>query len=207
MALRPLLFSFLLLGLSLPTIAADPGQKVVQNLVMLFSAWSGDSDDEEIYSEALRYIDYDGMAERSLGKPVWEKLSASQRQEFVGVFRKLIEQRYYERWHKIFYNGRLTYIGHTTVSGDTLIKTALQIGNEEDIVIWRLHPQNGDLAVVSLSVDETDLLSKLRERFQKHIAKKGFPDLLAWLKNKVEEESDDDKPSQSSTALKQTDHL
>lgn len=187
---------------------AQAGQKTVQELVMLFSAWSGDSDDRDIYQEAGKYIDYSAMAERALGKPNWDIISAAQKQEFVSVFQKLVEQRYYPRWHKIFFNGRVSYVGQTTVNGDTLVKSALQVGNEEDMVIWRLHPRNGELAVISLAVDETDLLSKVHDRFQKMLQKKGFANLLAWLKDEVEEDSDsDEKPEPdrktgSSTASK-----
>jgi len=186
----------------MPSPAAGPesGQKTVQELVMLFSAWSGDSDDKDIYQEAGKYIDYAGMAERALGASNWERLTASQKQDFVMSFQKLVEQRYYPRWHKIFYNGRVSYIGQTTVNGDTLVKSALQVGHEEDMVIWRLHPRNGDLAVISLAVDEEDLLVKVHDRFQKRLQKKGFADVLAWLKKEVDDQSD--SGSSASTASK-----
>ncbi len=179
---------------------ADSGQKVVQELVMLFSAWSGEPEDMDIHREAAKYIDYAGMSERVLGKAHWSRLESTQKQEFVTVFRKLVENRYYPRWHKIFYKGRLSYLGQTTANGDVLVKSALLVGNKEDIVFWRLHSRNGELSVISLSVNETDLLSKLNDRFQKRLEEHGFANLLSWLKDKVEEDADDDAKPESSTA-------
>jgi ABC-type transporter MlaC component len=187
------------IGLSFAA-SAEPGQKVVQDLVMLFSAWSGEPEDLDIHREAAKYIDYAGMAERVLGKAHWGRLEPSQKREFVKVFGKLVENRYYPRWHKIFYKGRLSYLGETSANGDVLVKSALVVGNKEDIVFWRLHSRNGELAVISLSVNENDLLSKLNDRFQKRLEEHGFANLLSWLQDKVDEDSDDDVKPESSTA-------
>ncbi|SRR5579875_41163 len=180
-------------------VAAEGGKNVVQELVRLFSAWSGDGSDASIFKEAARYIDYNGMAASALGKAQWEKLTARQRQQFVETFRRLVEQKYYQRWHKIFYQGKIQYLGESTTGGESLVKTGLTVGKEESTVYWLMHPRNGELAVIDMRVEDKDLLGRLRARFQRRLAKHGFDNLLAWMKRHADRE-EDEEDSGASTA-------
>jgi len=183
-----LVAAVLLAGGALSAGAAEEGKPTVQSLVTLFAAWHGDEVDPPLSNAAARYIDYREMSERVLGKPHWSRLSLSQQGEFVGTFRRLVEQRYYPRWHRLFYKGKLNY-GHEVVSdGDLFVKTVLIIGKKEDPVVWRLHDSGGEWKVVSLSVGNRDLLRRLNERFARHLARDGFDGMLAWLKDKVDDE-------------------
>ena len=164
---------------------AQAGKPIIHDLVTLLSLWAGDEIGPNISTSAAKYIDYEGMAELAVGSSVWTKLPAGQRREFVITFRKLVEQRYYPRWHKIFSKGKLVYHDEVTVNGDTLVKTFLTVGKKEDLVIWRLHSAHGELKIVSLSVADKDLLKRLRERFHRHLDKGGFDGMMAWLKDKL----------------------
>ena len=174
-----------LAGLS---VSAQSGQKVIKELVVLFSTWSGKSPNHNIFNQAAQYIDFAGMAQASLGENNWARLTSKQQEQFVIAFRKLVEQRYYPRWHKIFCHGHINYIGQTNTSNDTIVKTALSVGKKKDIVVWRLRPKDGELALISLAVNKTDLVEKLHNRFQKRLAKHNFTYLLTWLKKKLPEE-------------------
>ena len=174
----------------------------MQELVTLFSAWSGQRVDPAISDAAARQIDYPGMAEYTLGPAQWDKLTASQKRDFVTVFRKLVEERYYPRWHKIFYNGKVTFLSEASVNGDTLVKTALTVGKQEDMVIWRLHPRAGELKVVSMTVGDKDLLDRLRSRFRKHLSRDGVDGLIAWLKDKLDEDDTSGTGSTAATGMR-----
>lgn len=194
-ALLPL--ALLLLVNASARAAYDPGRTVVHNLVTLFSAWSGDRIDSALSSAAAAYIDYNFMAERALGEEHWAKLSASQRREFVATFQRLIEQRYYPRWHKLFYKGQLSFTGEAAAGGDIYVRSLLAIGKKQDTIVWRLHGTPGDYKVISLRVGDKDLLRRLQDRFQRHLEKDGFEGMLAWLKDKADV---DDEPALSGSA-------
>lgn len=172
--------------ISLPA-QAQSGKNVVQDLVTLFSHWSGDDDDHSVFEPAARHIDYQEMAESSVGQAQWNKLNATQKREFVSALRHLVEKRYYPRWHHIFHKGKLSILSETASKNDVLVKTALVMGKKQSFVTWRLHRNsNGNPMVISLSVGEKDLLTRMTSRFQKQIAKSGVEGLIAWLKEKLD---------------------
>ena len=177
-------------------VLAQTGKTAVFDLVSLFSSWSGDDVDSAISQAAAKHIDFAGMAEHALGTVQWEQLGPSKKREFVATFRKLVEHRYYHRWHKIFKKGKLTWLGEANAAGDTIVKTLLTVGKKKDPVVWRLRLVDGDLKVLNLSVGDKDLLQRLNARFQRHLQKDGFDGLMAWLKDKLDE---DDEPETSST--------
>lgn len=188
---KTLLLAALIGSLSVAAAAAaDQGRQAVQELVTLFAAWDGDDVDQSISNAAARSIDYGTMAERVLGEPTWSRLTATQRREFLTTFRKVVEQRYYPRWHKLFYKGRLNYLSEAGADGDIFVKTVLVVGKKEDPVVWRLHGAGGDWKVVSLSVGDKDLLRRLSERFQRHLGKDGFDDMLSRLKESVDDDDE-----------------
>lgn len=169
---------------------AESGRAAVQQLTTLFSTWKGEPVHGSIAGAAAKHIDYAGMAARALGTDSWGKLTAAQKGEFVTTFRKLVERRYYPRWRKLFQKGSMHYGSETSASGDLLVRTELQIGKKRDALVWRLHPVNGDLMVINLSVGEKDLLTRLTARFQKHLKKGGFTGMMAWLKDKLDEDDE-----------------
>ncbi len=127
------------------------------------------------------------MAESSVGQVQWNKLNATQKREFVSALRHLVENRYYRRWQHIFHKSKLTILSETTTRNELWVKTMLSIGKKQSYVTWRLRRNNnGEPMVVSLTVGEKDLLTRMTVRFQKQIAKSGIEGLIAWLKDKLD---------------------
>lgn len=164
---------------------AQTGRETIEKLVQVFTAGSGKPSNRQSYQEASQYIDYRGMAQRSLNADEWKKLSAPQKEEFTKDLRALIEERYYARWHKIFSKGKLAFTGETSQGGDALVNTKLTLGKKVDQLQWRLDCQGTERKVVSLSVGDSDLLKKLSSRLQGRLNKYGFTGLLVWMKNKA----------------------
>jgi ABC-type transporter MlaC component len=186
--------------MSASAVFADAGKPTVQNLVRIFAAWNGSPKDSKTFSEAARYIDY----ERALGQGEWAKLSGAQKKRFVDALRTVVEQRYYPRWHRLFAKGVMTYGQESTVGGDTVLKTSLKINQKSQDLSWCMDKKGGDLRVVSLGVNDKDLLNKLHVRVLKKLKATDFDGLVAWLKNKAPHEADEsDKDStDSATASK-----
>lgn len=162
---------------------AQAGKGTVDKLVQIFTSWSGSPSDHKVFAEAANYIDYTGMAERSLKSAEWSKLTPQQKSEFTNTLKTLIEERYYTRWHKIFAKGKLTHTGESNSGGDTIVKSNLVVGKKTDALAWRL--DNNGSKVVSLSVGDSDLLQKLSSRLEGRLNKVGFPGLLTWMKGKA----------------------
>ena len=70
-------------------IARDSGDgfDTVKRVVNIFSVWGGKEPNKNLLKELTSYIDYNEMAERSLGK-YWFDLTPLDRREYAFVFRK-----------------------------------------------------------------------------------------------------------------------
>jgi ABC-type transporter MlaC component len=165
--------------------ASDTPKETVSRLVTLFINWNGNNLDREFSNQAAQYIDYELMSCLVLGDDYWAKLSAAQRRDFITAFRKLVEQRYYLRWHRIFEHGKISYTGETNSSRQITVKTMITVNQEQDFVNWILYPAQGSYKVVSLTTDHRDLLEILRPRFHKVILQRGFDGFMVWLNHKA----------------------
>jgi ABC-type transporter MlaC component len=174
--------------LALP-VFADSAQSTVEKIIATFSS---SASNENLSAAISRRIDFADMAESASGQ-YWLRLTSSQKTQLVQLIAQLVRDNYYPRWHKLFKKGKVTYQGESASAGDTVVKTTLTIGKKTSLVNWRLHPHDGEMQVLSLSVGEKDLLSKMHKRFQAKLQASGFTGLTAWLKRKMDNGSADDQ--------------
>ena len=171
-----------------PVDAAQSGKATVEKLVTLFKSWDQGVPPAKVFNEATDYIDYAAMSEQALGADQWGKLSEKDKSAFSAAIKKLVEQRYYPRWHKLFAKGSLTYGNESSKNGDITLNTVLNVNKKSQEVAWRLESKSASPKVISLRVDEKDLLNVLHDRISPRLKKAGFPALLSWLQNKAAQE-------------------
>lgn len=202
---RSLLLSTLA-ALALQTACiAEPGKQVVEQLVTLFSAYSADNtSNRNIFSAATKYIDYPAMAQLMFKPEQWANLSPFEQRDISNSFRKLVENRYYKRWHKMFNRGKLTITHEAKAGRDIYVKSFLAMpgsDDEADSVIWRVRERNGNPVVVSINVNGKDLVARVGPRFQKALARKGSAGLVAWIRDKADDEVGELTDSEEYTEL------
>jgi ABC-type transporter MlaC component len=193
----PLMISVLTVGvivisnLIVPTPAfAATGKESVEKLVAIFKGWDANSASAKVFADASGYIDYGSMSEQALGADQWGKLKPAERADFTTALRKLVEERYYPRWRKLFSKGTLTYGKESSAHGDIMLDTTLKVNQKSQEVFWQLDNKGAQPKVISLKVDDKDLLSRLHERISPRLQKSGFKSLLSWLQNKAAKETD-----------------
>ncbi len=172
----------------LPMQAAATGKETVEKLVTLFKSWDQGVPPAKVFNEATEYIDYSSMSEQALGAAEWNKLKPADQAAFTTALRKLVEQKYYPKWHKLFTKGTLTYGSENSARGDITLSTVLKVSKNSQNVAWRLDSKKSPPKVVSLKVDEKDLLATLHNRISPRLQKVGFPSLLSWLQKHAAEE-------------------
>ena len=163
------------------------GYKTVKKVVNIFSIWTGKNLKKSISNEVANYINYREMAERSLGKK-WFEITPLEKNEYVYTLRKLIEDKYYPRWHKILSRGKLELIKEVDTKDSLFIKTRFieKDGDDVDILVWQLSKREKSLKIISIAVKNKDLLSRITKRVQKKLEKNSFDKLLAWMKDKAD---------------------
>ena len=163
----------------------------VSSLIASFVQWDGKATDKSRLDQLARSIDYDGMSQRAVGSQQWAKLSASQKSEFIAALRNVIERRYYPRWHRLFSKGTVAYGAQTKSQAETSLETKLSVGKSKQNLSWLLDEKAGELKVVSLKVDKSDLVTRLHARISSKLEKSDFDKVLAWLKSKSSDVGDD----------------
>ncbi len=185
-----LTFAAMVCAQSVTAETVSPGKATVQKVVNLFSVWRGDESSSPFFKEVAKVIDYDEMSEKALGVH-WDKLSPTERNEFSSTFRRLIEERYYKRWHRIFNSAELAYKSEVPTDGDLYIKTLMTVGNKQDNVVWRLSSRSGSYKIINIAVNQKDLLQRLSDRLDQRMRKDSFKGVLTWMREETSGDDDD----------------
>jgi Toluene tolerance, Ttg2. len=180
---------------------AREGWPTVEKVVGIFATWQGKKPNSAISSAASEYIDYSEMAERALGRQ-WNKIDAGEKREFVNLFTRVIEERYYPRWHKVFSRGKLEYVKDAPLPDGVRVTTLCTVGKKKDTIVWQLSKRSGTYKVVSLAVDDKDLVTRIGSRLQKHMAGESFDKLIAWMKDEFELKDKSSRRMAKSTAAR-----
>ncbi len=156
--------------------AGGPAWVTVQKLVTSFKA--------DTFSQAgtSNCIDFNQIAQRSVGASHWQAMTPAQKQDLTVTVQSLVQNRYFPRWKKIFGKGDVTYVSQSRRDGDTIVTTNLKLGQKIDKLIFQL--TGNSPKVVSLTVNQNDLLTKLSQRIQAQQAKGGYQAMMTWLKSK-----------------------
>ncbi len=164
---------------------ASEGWTTIENLESVVSKWRPHQANKAVLDQAAELIDYEEMAKRSLAHH-WAGLSATDRRQFVRVFRGFVEERYYPRWHKIFAKGKIKLDKEENRGSERFVHTHVVIGRKQDTVIWRTNAKSGDSRIISLSVNNKDLVQKLGSKLDKYLNKEGFAKMLVWMKDRAD---------------------
>ena len=131
-----------------------------------------------------RRFDYEEMAKRSL--PNWNKLSASQRREFVDLFAELLEASYADKLDK--YSGeKVAYEGEILDGDRAEVRTFLLRRNDRIPINYRLLNES-QWMIYDVIIEGVSLVNNYRSQFRRVISESSFDDLVRRLRTKVEEQ-------------------
>lgn len=137
--------------------------------------------------EMLREItgplfDWNEMATRAMGRH-WQPLTEAQRQEFVGLFRDLLERSYLTTVER--YNGERVTYGTETLEGDqATVRT--QVANkagQEFPVDYRLVRRGDRWLIYDVLIEGVSLVANYRAQFDQIIRTSSYQKLVDKLKS------------------------
>ncbi len=131
-----------------------------------------------------RRFDYEEMAKRSLG-PTWNKLSGSQRNEFVRLFAELLEASYSDKLEH--YSGEtVSYLSETLDGEYAEVRTMLIRRNDRIPMNYRLINQSGWM-IYDVVIEGVSLVSNYRSQFRRILSQASYAELVRRLRTKVNE--------------------
>jgi len=176
-----------LAGMAAPALAESPTEAVKstvdQVIRILQSSAPEQSRLQQVKQTVDRRFDYGEMAQRTL--PNWNKLSSSQRQEFVGLFSELLQASYADKLMK--YSGeKVDYVGERVDGDRAEVRTLLVRRNDRIPINYRLLNESR-WVVYDVVIEGVSLVNNYRSQFTRVISESSYADLVRRLRTKVDE--------------------
>jgi phospholipid transport system substrate-binding protein len=128
-------------------------------------------------------FDYESMSQVILATS-WRKATPSQREQFIILFRELLEQTYYSAMDS--YNDQKVRMGRERLKGKLAeVHTFITSASKEVPVSYKLRLRNNDWFAYDVTVDGVSLVSNYRTSFRNLVKEKGMDGLLSELAEKV----------------------
>jgi len=136
--------------------------------------------------QALRGVtngvfDWTDMARRALGRH-WSTRTAAEQEEFVPLFRDLLERAYVGKVEK--YSGEPVNFAGEVVEGDqATVRTRISMKGAEDVPIdYRMHRQGDRWLIFDVLIERISLINNYRTQFDGIIKTSSYEDLVKRLK-------------------------
>jgi phospholipid transport system substrate-binding protein len=183
----------MLLLFSLPVQAGPPLEAVQTNvnkvLEVLRDPKLKEASAKEVQKEKLRLI-YDRMfddvelSKRTLARN-WNSLSVAQRQEFVPLFRQVLEKAYIDKI-LAYTDEKVVFERETLVSGTQAeVQTKIVTSSKEIPISYRVLLKDGAWRVYDIVIENVSLVLNYRTQFNDILAKNTPEQLLEILRKKV----------------------
>ena len=134
-------------------------------------------------------FDFDEMARRTLGTH-WRKLSPAQQQEFVPIFRALLEQSYINKIDSADGSQDSIRYRKETVDDDGYASVLTEIVRQNDNidVEYRMLERGDDWQIYDVVIEGVSLVNNYRTQFNKIIREASYEALVKQMKTKLAQE-------------------
>ena len=184
---------FLFMLLSLPVHAGVPMDTVQANvnkvLEVLRDPKLKAESAKDAKKEKLRHI-YDGLfdkvelSRRTLAQN-WNKLNPAQREEFVQLFRQVLEKAYIDKI-LAYIDEKVVFDRESMLSGNQAeIQTTIITSSKKIPIFYRVILKDGEWKVYDVVIENVSLTSNYRTQFNDILAKNTPEQLLEILRKKV----------------------
>jgi phospholipid transport system substrate-binding protein len=139
-----------------------------------------------IRSTADTLFDFYALSRRTLG-PNWKKFDADQQQEFITLYRKLLEGIYGDRL--LQYQGeKVKFIKGVSLSDTRAeVYTAIAAANGDIPMHYKMYLKDGAWKTYDLIVENVSLVSNYRTQFNSLLSKDPPEKVLAVIREKVKD--------------------
>ncbi|HEU5192251.1 MAG TPA: ABC transporter substrate-binding protein [Methylomirabilota bacterium] len=166
-----------------PTEVVQSGIERVAQVAQDYDAGHPDAAEKrrsEIRRVAGRLFDFQEMARRTLARH-WSERTPAEREEFVSLFRDLLERSYIAKLEN--YSGeQIVYLGETVDGEYATVRSKIVGRGNEMALAYRLHLVNSRWAVYDVLVEGVSFVGNYRSQFNRIISKGSYEDLIRKLK-------------------------
>ena len=178
---------------STPAMAGEPTEKIRETTDKIIGIVSNPSlkgpgkaaERKRLIRQAVdERFNWEEMSRRTLARH-WRKRTVEEREEFIDLYGKLLEQTYLDRvegysGEKVLYGGERIDGKYSVVKVKILTKQETEISAE-----YRLKINAGEWLVYDISIEGVSLINNYRTQFNSIIMRSSYKGLIKKLKTKV----------------------
>ena len=182
-----------------PAADTDPGlvemmkarDRAIQDIVRSETEGNTEAEREQLKSIVGELFDFERLSRTSLGR-YWRERTEAERDEFIGLYRRLIEKNYADP--KLYTKSdRIEYLGSGGEGAEAVLKTMVYYKAEKSTIDYRFHTVDGKWLIYDMVIDDLSIARNNRSQFYKEIRKSSYEGLVQKLKDKLLKESEDGK--------------
>jgi phospholipid transport system substrate-binding protein len=133
-----------------------------------------------------RMFDDVELSRRTLARN-WNSLNSAQRQEFVRLFREVLEKAYIDKILS-YTNEKIVFDRESTLAENQVeVQTRVVTASKEIPIAYRMILKNGVWKVYDVVIENVSLILNYRTQFNEILAKNSPEQLLVTLRQKVKE--------------------
>ena len=141
----------------------------------------------KIIQTAKERLDVRLVAERAFGSR-WGTLTEAQRNEFMGLFSTLLEEKAYPKSGSFFADLTVKFLGETITGNRATVGTEVFHPKEGEITIdYWLERNNGRWVIVDVILDGASLALDIRSQVTQILVKDSFAALIQRMKDRLAE--------------------
>ena len=192
--MKKYLISFIFLTCLLPVLpvyGAEPLQRVQEEVNKVLAVLRDTQLNDETKKEKIRAVygemfDENEFSRRTLGAH-WGKLNPAQQQEFIPLFREVLERAYINKI-LAYKNEKVVFVKQNMVSNNLAeVQTKVLTSSQEIPINYRVILKDGTWKVYDVVIENVSLVLNYRSQFNSILAKTTPDEMLALLRKKAEE--------------------
>jgi phospholipid transport system substrate-binding protein len=140
---------------------------------------------ERLHQMANQAFDWEEMAKRALARH-WRERTPQQQQEFVNLFRDLVERTYMNRLENATQEKQdIQYVGEQLDGSRAAVKTNVVTKRNQQVPIeYRLHKVNEGWKIYDVLVEGISLVNNYRSQFDRIINSSSYNELVQKMKTR-----------------------
>jgi phospholipid transport system substrate-binding protein len=144
---------------------------------------------ERLHKIAEQVFDWQEMARRALAVH-WRERTPQEQQEFVRLFRDLVEGTYINRLESAIQEKReIQYVGEQVDGSRATVKTNVVTRRNQQVPIeYRLQKADGRWLIYDVLVEGISLVNNYRSQFNRIITSSSYNELVQKMKNRQGDE-------------------
>ena len=144
---------------------------------------------ERLHKIAEQVFDWQEMARRALAVH-WRERTPQEQQEFVGLFRDLVEGTYINRLESAIQEKReIQYVGEQVEGSRAAVKTSVLTRRNQQVPIeYRLSKVDGRWLIYDVFVEGISLVNNYRSQFNRIITSSSYNELVQKMKTRQGDE-------------------